>query len=144
MKTKEAKLEFIKDICIMMYRINITLIVDKDAEKVEKYLFNKHHLNFNICGGAGYCASTEVGNIIIWINKFDDSIRSYENFSHECFHAIFRIMKETGSEYTEEGEETFAYLFTYVFGYCLDEIKKSSYFKKITTKECLKTPPKKH
>lgn len=72
----------------------------------------------NIAGGCGYHFNS-IFDIVVYVGVVDGSI-PVPVIAHECFHAMERIMQNSGVKYVEEiNNESFAYLLELLTGKCL-------------------------
>lgn len=61
-----------------------------------------------------FSASDDTYNLI-WVNKLPESIEDYSNLVHEIEHAVFYLLDSRGLKHTEDSDEAYAYLTSFLF-----------------------------
>ena len=63
-------------------------------------------------------ANDETFKIVIILNKFDGSVKSYSNLAHEIYHVMTHISNSVDAEMTDETTEHWAYFLSFYMDIC--------------------------
>lgn len=99
---------------------NMDLIINCSQTECEKFFRKKlkeNTLELKIKNEYEGCHCVLIKGMIIrriiWLEKFDWSVKSQGLLTHELSHFIFQLMEDNGIPISKENDEVFAYLMSY-------------------------------
>lgn len=60
----------------------------------------------------------------VWLNKWDNTAKSYGIFTHELLHFVIDALYDSGIKLVEESEEAFTYYYGHLMGLFIQQIVK--------------------
>lgn len=110
---------------LVVYPFDIMFSFNETDEQLRKS-FKKYKIEesnyFEHSRKPGRCSQFVTGQVVVRLQMMPKTSREYGCLQHEIYHAVNYIMSFIGNKYSEDSEESFAYLIGYITEQCYNKL----------------------
>ncbi len=113
---------------LVIYPFDVMFSLGETDEQLKKQ-FKKYNIEesnyFEYELQKGRCSQFKTGQVIVRLKHKPKTINDLACLQHEIYHAVNYILSFIGIKYSDDSEEAYAYLITYLTEQCYKKLKVS-------------------